>query len=276
VLEGAFAQGSYSSLAIADILRFLAVDMPPLRFDGRGKLLTSVFDHIHDEEAIVLFLGTMSERANVIRPLLNRFVVRQNPFALLVRLLNEDRLHSFHRLLTDRLLEAARAKPEALRLWAREHRGAFFSAAVFTPLFARGTEIIGAICKEILSEGPEGDRNRLIELLRQDGSETALRLLVLGMTYGREPCAADLLEALSHFQHPLAVATLREVVHRSNTGPLRLDEAQVALSGIERTRTEEGALFLREVVEKRSGFLPMYRKPLRRLAARILEKEEPA
>jgi hypothetical protein len=152
----------------------------------------------------------------------------------------------------------------------RLNRKAFFKKEVFDALMSHGAELIGPICKEIIAEGPPQDRNHLIERLRQEGTETALRLLVLGMTQGDE-CDPELVQALSGFRHPLAVAALREIVHRCNTKAIPAESAEAALQSLHRIGTEESWRFLWEVVQSRCLFLPIYRRDLRILAARTLE-----
>jgi hypothetical protein len=212
----------------------------------------------------------MTGQPDVARPILSRLVMRHDPFPLLVRLLHAERLAPFRRVLTDKLLQAARVKQEALILWARRNRDVFFRPEVFEPLFQRAPELLGAICKEILTEGPAAERGALINRLKDEKNETALRLLVLGVPPSDETCDELLLRALSGFRHPLALAALREIVHRSNTRDVRVGEALSAMRALAVTRMEEGHAFLWEVVQKRSCFLPLYRKPLRQFATQLL------
>ncbi|MHC4932241.1 MAG: hypothetical protein ACYTGV_08640, partial [Planctomycetota bacterium] len=270
IFLGAFADRRYASGSIARLLRYIAIDLPSPRFENRDNLVHAVFDSTADEEALVIFLESMTSQPDVARPILSRLVMRHDPFPLLVRLLRAERLAPFRRVLTDKLLQAARVKQEALILWARRNRELFFRPEIFEPLFQRAPELLGAICKEILTEGPAADRGALINRLKDEQNETALRLLVLGMPPSDETCDELLLRALSGFRHPLAVAALREIVHRSNTRDVRVGEALSAMRALAVTRLEEGHAFLWEVIQKRSCFLPLYRRPLRQFASQLL------
>ncbi len=272
----AFVDRRYRSASVARLLRFLAAELPSLEFESRDSLVHDVFENTADEEALVLFLVSMTDRPDVARPILDLFVARADPFPLLVRLLGAPLLDPFRHVLTEKLLEAARAKPAALRLWARENRRAFFRLEVFEPLFHRSPESIGAICKEILAEGPAQDRNHLIERLRHDGTETALRILLMGMSYGDGGHDLDLLRALSAFPHPLAVAALREAVHRCNIGCARTTVAAAAMEALSALGTDESRAFLREIIRNRKLLLRIFRKPLRLLAARVLARRRDA
>jgi hypothetical protein len=174
-------------------------------------------------------------------------------------------------VLTDQLLTAARTKREAFVIWARKHRDLLFAPEIFEPLFSKGTEFLGPVCKEILSEGPARDRTFLINILEEAGSETALRLLVLGMPGSEEPCDPLILHALASFRHPLALSVLREVIHRNNTRGMDLEETATALGALSRMELPESASFLGEVAGSRRMMLPLYRTPLRRLAKDALE-----
>ena len=265
-----FRDRRYGAGAVARILRYIAVDLPPVQFESRDNLIQAVFDSTADEDALVEFLRGMTDQPDAMRPILHRFTARHNPFPLLVRLMQESELLSFHQTLTDKFLEAARLKPEAMTLWARKNRDTFFRPEVFEPLFSRGTELLGAICKEILATGSAKDQALLIKRLKDDGSETALRLLVLGMPYDTA-CDPQLLMAISKFRNPLAVAALREIVHRSNTSSVQPEEAGTALQALYSMGSEDGRAFLWEVLQSRRCLLPMYRRELRSMAAQVLE-----
>jgi hypothetical protein len=269
----AVTDNRYSSASIARILGYISSELPPLPFEDRDSLVQGVFDNTADVEAITLFLVGMTDKPDVFRPILTRLAKQSDPFPLLVGLLCAPHLEPFRHILRDKLLDAARANQGALRLWARLNRKAFFRKEIFDALMSQGTDLIGPICKEVIAEGPAQDRNHLIERLRQEGTETALRLLVLGMTQGDE-CDPELVHALSGFRHPLAVAALREIVHRCNTKAIPASAAEAALQSLHRLGTEESWRFLWEVVQSRCLFLPVYRRDLRVLAARTLEGKD--
>ena len=270
----AFSDVRFSSAAIARILRYIAIDLPAPRYEHRDSLVFKVLDSTKDEEALVLFLCSMAKQPDVARPILNRLITRPHPFPLLVRLIRAPLLESFLHLLTDKLVEAGRVKQDALARWAREDRNSFFLPEIFETLLGSAPELLGPICKDILTEGSRQDRGRLIERLKAEGNETALRLLVLGMPYGDTPCDQQLLEALAAFRYPLAVSTLREIVHRNNLRQVRSGEVSTAFQALSRIGMEEGRAFLREVVQRRIFTLPFYRKELRQIALLFLEGEE--
>jgi len=267
-----FRDRRYGRESVARILQYIAVDLPPVPFENRDNLVQAVFDSTADEDALVDFLCSMTSQPDAMRPILNRFAARHNPFPLLVRLMQEESLRAFQHVLTDKFLEAARLKPEAMTLWARKNRDMFFRPEVFEPLFSRGTELLGAICKEILATGSDKDQALLIKRLKDDGSETALRLLVLGMPYDYDhACDPQLLMAISKFRNPLAVSALREIVHRSNTMTVQPEEAGAALQALYSMGSEDGRAFLWEVLQSRRCLFPIYRRELRTLAAQVLE-----
>ncbi len=271
---GAISGRAWSSRSLARVLRFMVIEMKPVGFETNDSLVQAVFTTTDDEEALVLFLASMSSRQDLARPILAQLAKRPDPFPLLVRLLRAPLLESFRPALTDRLLETAIARQEALNRWALKNRSAFFRPEVFAPLFRRGTELVGPIAKEILARGPSRDRVELISRLRRDGSSKALRILVIGMPFGGGNCDRELLRALGSFDHPLAVGALREVVHRSNTGELRSAEASAALHSLSRMTRKESLDFIHEVAGARRLGIPLYRDGLRRLAANILVEFE--
>ena len=269
----AFSDQRFSSAAIARILGYIAIDLPAPRFEHRDNLVSDVLDRTKDEEALVLFLCSMTKQPDVARPILSRLIMRPSPFALLVRLVRAPLLKPFRRLLCDKFLEAGRLKHDALVRWAREDSEGLLLPEVFQALLSR-PELMGPICKDILTDGSEQDRGRLIERLETEGNETALRLLVLGMPYNDKPCDQRLLQALASFRHPLAVSTLREVIHRNNLHGVRTGEVSTAFLSLNRIGMEKGCAFLREVVKRRALMLPLYRRKLRRIATMILEGKE--
>ncbi|MEM8883081.1 MAG: hypothetical protein AAGD14_03340 [Planctomycetota bacterium] len=257
---------------VARILRYFAVDVPALPFDDRDNLVHAILDHTADEEALVLFLLAMTDQPDSVRPILDRIVARQNPFPTLTRLLTAPWLESFRHILAAKLLDAARTRQGALRNWVRDNPEAFFKPEVFDNLFSQGTKLVGGICKEILADGPPLARARLIERLQREGSETSLRLLILGLPFGGRSCEAELLEALASFDHPLADGALRDVIYRCNISGERLEEGVMAMQALSARPSARG--FIREVGSRRYALLHVYRRTLRRGANRILRQKE--
>jgi len=268
----ALADRRYSTPSIARMLRYVVTTLKRSPYEDRNRFVTAVLDATDDEEAYILFLASLTRVPHVADGVLALIGARVNPFPLLVRLLRAPVLATFRHRIAQRLTDAARIKPDALLRWARSDMGSFFLPEVFEPLFARGTELLAGICIEIFAEGSPQHRARLIARLRRDRTESALRLLVLGLRDSHSQRDPGLIDALADFQHPLAVGALREVIHRNNVErALSTDEVTTALRGLARMGTEDSSAFLWEVVERRAWLLPLYRRELRSLALRILE-----
>jgi hypothetical protein len=261
---------------VAQILRYFAVEVPELPFDDRDSLVHAILDHTADEEALLLFLLAMTDQPDSVRPILDRIVARQNPFPTLTRLLTAPWLESFSHILAAKLLDAARTRQGALRIWVREDPDTFFRPEVFNTLFGESTEVIGGICKEILREGPPADRARLIERLRGDGSDTALRILILGLPFGTRPCEPELLTAIASYDLPLAAVALSDVVHRSNVSGEQIEDAVHAIDALGAMTITEATGFLQSIPGKRTTLLPAFRRQLRANAARVLCSQETA
>ncbi|MHC4133993.1 MAG: hypothetical protein ACYTDU_05205 [Planctomycetota bacterium] len=258
----------YDNSTVARILRHIVVSAPPITFETHGELVQAIFDHTKNEEALLLFLASITDRADIARPILKKLATCTDPFPLLVRLLTSVVLSPFRGVLSHLLVEAAHDKKLTLARWARRNRAQFFQGPVFEALFSEGTALIGAICKETLTEGNREDRAVLIRRLRRAGTETALRLLVIGMPYGDNATDPELLLALGRFGSPLACAALREVVHRNNTCEFREPEARAALQALRDMRDTEGTEFLEEVAKGRAGLvMHKYVRRLRKIAA---------
>lgn len=169
-------------------------------------------------------------------------------------------------------MELAREKKQTLARWARQNREQFFKPEIFAPLFTQGTAVVGPICKEILTKGPAADRQELVRRLAETGSETALRLLVLGLAYGEEGIDQDLVRALGRFRSPLAAGVLADIVHRANVRKRGIAEASTAIKALQQMGTIESSAFLQTVATARSAFLPLYRKDLRRMAENAIQE----
>ena len=204
------------------------------------------------------------------RRILGRIREAKDCFAVLAKVLCTPRLEAFHGVVGQSLVSAAKLRPETFRQWALDDRSTLFRPEVFDTLFQRCFTILGPICKTILTEGTDSERSRLIQRLTRDGSANALRLLVLGLHYGRQPENTDVLNALSEFKQPLAVAVLRSVIHRNNTRSVRREEASAAIDSLHSIGTEEAWALLWEIVQKRVLVLPLFRRMLRKMAEQKL------
>jgi hypothetical protein len=267
----ALGSGRFSAAAIARILRYIAVDMPATPFSNRDSLISDVFESTENQEALMLFLGSMTNHPEATRPIIDRLAMRPDPFDLLVKMMREPLLAAFHPIMASKILDAARHRPEALSRWARENRDAFFSPEVFEPLFARCTEFLGGICKEILSGRATEDRTALIGRLTERGTDSSLRMLILGLPYGDNECDEELLNALAAFQHPLALAALREVIYRNNGNECNREEVGRAIRAVRQMGTKDSDEFLWEIIQAKSALLPMYRREVRKEALAVLE-----
>jgi len=266
------AEARYSSTSVARVLRHIAVDMPPVPHESRELLIQAVFDNTRDEEAVLLLLASMTDRPEMARPIIKRLSGRGNPFQMLVRVLATPLLRPFRHVATERLIEVAREKKQTLARWARQNREHFFKPEIFAPLFAQGTRVVGPICKEILTKGPPSDRAELVRRLAENGSETALRLLILGLAYGDDGIDQELVRALGRFKSPLATGILSDIVQRANVRNRGIAEASTAMKALQQMGSAESEAFLHKVAHARSAFLPLFRKDLRRMATAAIQE----
>jgi hypothetical protein len=266
------ADARYSSTSVARVLRHIAIDMPPVAHETRELLIQAVFDNTRDEEAVLLMLAAMTDRPELARPIVKRLSSRGNPFQTLIRILATPLLRPFRLVATERLIELAREKKQTLARWARQNRDQFFQPEIFGPLFTQGPAVVGPICKEILTKGQAADRQELVRRLAETGSETALRLIVIGLGYGDEAIDQDLVRALGRFRSPLAVGVLADIVHRANVRKRGIAEASTAIKALQQIGSAESAAFLHSVANARSAFLPLFRKDLRGMAAAALQE----
>jgi len=255
----------------ARILRFFAVDAPEFAFDDRDRLVHAVLEHSEDYEALVLFLLAMTEQADCVRPIFDRIAASDRAFTILSKLLTAPWLESYRHILAAKLVGAARTRPGAFRVWVRDDPDTVFQPEVFDLLLQQGTHALSGVCKEFLINGPEQHRVRFIAALENDGTEKALRLLILGLPFGSRPAEPSLLAAIAAFDHDLAVAALREVVHCGNLRDERTDDAVRAIRVLHSMDNEESREFVDEVAYGRTALLHSYRKELRRGAAALLK-----
>jgi len=273
ILLDALKRGDGSCMETATALTYVALELPPLPWERREDLVRAAISAVPQDDALVAFTLSLAHTPELVYPLLKELTTRADPFPLLAHLLNTKALSEYHPAIANRLCEAARTRQGVFHAWARTNREELFSEPVFEALFKRGTELMGAISKDIIAHGPARDRRVLLDRLCAAGGQAALRLLVLGLPFGDESCPLDLLQSLARFDHPLAEGALREIVLRSNVGPVRETEAGGALRALVTQNTARGTEFCMHVVESRSWWLPQFRKPLRRLAQQALVHE---
>lgn len=266
------AEARYSSTSVARVLRHIAIDMPPVAHESREMLIQAVFDNTRDEEAVLLLLASMTDRPELARPIVKRLSGRANPFQMLVRILGTPLLRPFRHVATERLIEVAREKKQTLARWARQNREHFFKPEIFVPLFAQGTAVVGPICKEILTKAPPADRQELVRRLAETGSERALRLLILGLSYNEDGLDQELVRAFGRFRTPLAVGILADIVHRANVMKRGIAEASTAMKALQQMGSAESESFLHHVAHARSALLPLFRKDLRQMATAAMQE----
>jgi len=265
-----------SSGIVARVLRHFAVDVPVLPFDDRDSLAHAILDETNDDEALVLFLLAMTDKPDSVRPILDRIAAREDPFPTLSRLLTAPWLEDFRHIVSAKILDATRTRPGALRTWFKRDADTCFQPEIFRLLFTQAADIMSSLWKEILVDGPPDQRSRLIQHLKAEGSETALRVLILGLPFGGRACEPDLLIALSTFDKELALAALREVVHCGNVVNEHADDAVRAMWALEAMDNEESSEFVDQVASSRYALLPAYRRALRRGALEIREARKGA
>jgi hypothetical protein len=132
--------------------------------------------------------------------------------------------------------------------------------------------VLGPIVKEYLAVIGSKERDRLIELLVAEGTEKALRLLVMGVRYAGEVRDPRIILAFGKFKHTLAVGVLREVIHRCNTERYDAEEASSAMRALAETGIDDAMNFLEEVSNSRRFLImPIFRRSLRDMAQDALE-----
>ena len=252
------------------------MDVRGLPFDDRDTLVHAILDETNDEEALVLFLLAMTDQPDSVRPILDRIASRENPFPTLARVLTAPWLEDFRHIVSAKILEATRTRPGALRTWFKRAPDTCFQPEIFRLLFTQAADVMSSLWKEILVDGPPEQRSRLIRHLTAEGSETALRVLILGLPFGGRACEPELLVALSTFDQELALAGLREVVHCGNVVNEHAADAVRAMWALEAMDNEESSEFVDQVATSRYALLPAYRRTLRRGAEEIREARKGA
>jgi len=274
ILLTALARTDAACMETAMALANLALELPALPWESREELLRGAVAAVPSDDTLLALTLALAKNTELVYPLLTDLAARPEPFSLLVSLITNKALAEYHPAIAGRICEAARTRQGVFHSWARTHRDELFEEAVFDALFKRGFELLGTLCKEIIASGPARDRKTLLDRLCAAGGQPALRLLVLGLPFGEESCSLELLQSLARFDHPLAEGALREIVYRSNVGPVRETEAGGALRALVRQNTERGTDFCMQVVDSRSWGLPRYRRQLRELARQALVLED--
>jgi len=171
----------------------------------------------------------------------------------------------------DVFVDIVRHRKMAFKQWALANPQRFLCKASFKLLIRKVDFVLGPIVKEYLAVGGSKDRDRLIELLVSEGTEKALRLLVMGVRYAGEVRDPRIILAFGKFKHALAVGVLREVIHRCNSERFDAEEASSAIRALAESGVDDAIDFLEQITRERRFLMPVYRRSLRDMAHDALE-----
>jgi hypothetical protein len=172
----------------------------------------------------------------------------------------------------DVFVDTVRHRKMAFKQWALENPQRFLCQSAFKLLMCKVDFVLGPIVKEYLAVIGSKERDRLLELLVAEGTEKALRLLVMGVRYAGEVRDPRIIHAFGKFKHTLAVGVLREVIQRCNTERYDAEEASSAMRALAETGIDDARNFLEEVsTSRRFLIMPIYRRSLRDMAQDALE-----
>lgn len=266
----AMESGRFPAHAHLAAMRQLQAHADGLPFGDGNALTRELLGRAGDEETITGYLASGDAGREGARGLVANLVRRKDAFTMLARLLRAPLPPHAATPVAETFVRMADERPSELGAWAVENDQDFLQPEVVSLLCARAYAALGPIAKVILTGTSDDARRKLVELLVQEGTTRALHLLALGLTYGTEARSADLIAAFGKFSDPLAVAVLREVIHRCNTMRTRELEARAAVAALRESECDEARAFLREIRDRRHGLLPAYRRALRALASDAL------
>jgi len=253
-----------TALRIAQL--HLAGDLPDWPFESPAALLLELGAIANDLELLEGAMGRCDMPKSDARSVAEQLATRADAFDLLTVLLRAPLPDNIRVPIEDVLVSRIKRDQREFRQWALENLQRFLHRTSFKFLLHEVDFALGPIVKELLQEDGGKDRERVIEMLVENGSEKALRLLVMGMRYAGEVRDSYLIQAFGRFKHPLAVAVLREIVHRCNTVRCSGEEVACAVEALAKAGTDDAFEFLDEIANKRAGFLPLYRRTIRNLA----------
>jgi len=268
----AMESGRFPSHALLAAMRHLRTNAEKLPFGDGNALTRELLGRAGDEETIVGFLASGDAGRDGARGVVANLARRKDALTMLARLLRAPLPPHAATPVAETFVRIADERPSELGAWAAENERDFLQADVVSLLCARAYAALGPIAKAILTGTSDDARRKLVDLLVQEGTTRALHLLALGLAYGTDARSADLIAAFGKFSDPLAVALLREVIHRCNTTRTRESEARAAVAALRESECEEARAFLREIRDRRHGLLPAYRRSLRQLAAEALRE----
>jgi hypothetical protein len=254
-----------AALRIAQL--HLTHDLPDWPCEPPTALLLELGASASDTELLKRAMGTCKMTKAEARGIAERIALRPDSFDLLSVLLSAS-LPVFIRVpLEDVLTATIRHDQRTFRQWALDKPKKFLNGKCFAFLLGNAGFAMGPIVKEYLLSDQTERRERVIDLLVENGSEEALRLLVMGVRYDGDAQDLRLISAFGKFEHPLAVAMLREIVHRCNTiGSSSDEEVESAVNALAQSGSNDAHDFLEEISQMRVGLLPLYRRSIRALA----------
>jgi len=253
-----------TALRIAQL--HMAGDHPDWPQERPAALVLELGAIAGDVELLESALGRHEMPKAEARAIMEMLALRSDAFDLLTVLLRAQLPDSVRVPIEDAFIKAVTRDKTAFRSWALDRPESFFEKSCFGFLLKHVDYVLGPIVKEVLSRDGGDDRDQVIDMLVEDGTEKALRLLVMGVRYAGDARDPRLIRAFGKFQHPLAVAILREIVHRANTLPCPGEEASSAVKALAQAGTDDALDFLDEVANKRVALLPLYRRSIRHMA----------
>jgi len=236
-------------------------------------------------EALLLVLGALAGDIQLLESALGRSVLdsaaarrvaeelagREEAFDVFNTLLRASLPENILAPVEEVLVHTIRRRTVPFRQWAVGNPQRFLSKACFQLLMRKADFILGPIVKEYFQSAAAKDRDRVVDLLVEDGTDKALRMFVTAARHAGNISEPRTLLALGKFKHPLAVEVLRDVVLRCNTEKFDAEEASSAIRALAATGIDDALDFLEEVARRRKFFIPIYRRALRDMALDALE-----
>jgi len=253
-----------TALRIAQL--HLAGELPDWPYESPAALLLELGAIAGDVQLLEGAMGQCDMPRSDARRIAEQLAMRPDAFALLTVLLRAPLPDNIRVPIEDVLVARVKRDQREFRQWATDHPQRFLNRVCFAFLLEHVDYVLGPIVKDLLQAEGDKDRGRVIDMLVENGSEKALRLLVMGMQYAGGKRDDRLILAFGRFKHPLAVSVLREIIHRCNTVHYCREEVSSAVTALAKAGTEDALGFLEEITSKRVGFLPLYRRTIRNVA----------
>ena len=265
-------RGEMDRRVLCNVLAELTAGSPALPFENSASMTLELAAETSDGRLIERVVSTRLSQEEA-RSVAIRLASHEESFGLLSFLAASELPGGIQGVFASHLVASARRAPNRFERWALANITDFLSRRVVGLFLEAGPYLIGPVAKQIMLEGGEEDRRKLIDQLVHKKTPTALRILALGLSYGGDSRDTYLIEALGYFPHPLATTLLREVVHRCNANRYRPGEVAAAVRALVRSPDLDAREFLHEVCQRRSLLLFSYRRPIRREAERGLLRE---